>query len=37
MKITYYGHSVFVIEDKDFKAIIDPFITGNPLASCSVD
>ena len=37
MKITYYGHSAFVIEYEDFKAIIDPFITGNPLASCSVD
>ena len=37
MKITYYGHSAFVIEDKDFKAIIDPFITGNPLSRCSID
>lgn len=37
MKITYYGHSVFLIEDKNFKAIIDPFITGNPLANCSID
>lgn len=37
MKITYYGHSVFLIEDKDFKAIIDPFITGNPLTNCSID
>jgi len=37
MKITYYGHSAFIIEDKDFKAIIDPFITGNPQARCSID
>jgi len=31
MKLTYLGHSVFIIEEENFKAIIDPFITGNPL------
>lgn len=37
MKITYYGHSVVMMEDKEFKGIIDPFITGNGLCNISVD
>lgn len=32
MKITFYGHACFGIEINDKKIIIDPFITGNPLA-----
>lgn len=30
MKLTYLGHSVFMVEEGDFKAIIDPFLKGNP-------
>lgn len=30
MKITYLGHSAFMIEGANIKALIDPFITGNP-------
>ncbi len=30
MKLTFLGHSVFILEEGDFKAIVDPFITGNP-------
>jgi len=37
MKLTYYGHSVFVIEDKNFTAIVDPFIKGNSSCSQSLD
>lgn len=33
MKITYVGHSAFILEEGNFKAIIDPFITGNPMTS----
>lgn len=33
MKLTYYGHSCFGIEIKGKHLLIDPFITGNPLAS----
>ena len=33
MKITYYGHSCFGIEIKGTHILVDPFITGNPLAS----
>lgn len=30
MKLTYLGHSAFYFESGDFKALIDPFISGNP-------
>ncbi len=30
MKITYLGHSAFIIEGNNFKALIDPFVSGNP-------
>ncbi len=37
MKITYLGHSAFILEDGDFKAVIDPFISGNPMSNINVD
>src|SRR5262245_27238047 len=33
MKITYYGHSCFVMEVSGKQLLFDPFISGNPLAS----
>lgn len=36
MKITYYGHSCFLIEAGGKRLLFDPFVTGNPLAG-SVD
>ncbi len=36
MKLTYYGHSVFIIEDNNFTGIIDPFIKGNSSCSQSI-
>jgi len=33
MNITYYGHSCFGIETNGTHILVDPFITGNPLAS----
>ena len=30
MKITYFGHSAFMIKENDFTFLIDPYITGNP-------
>lgn len=30
MKVTFLGHSALLIEHKDFKALIDPFLKGNP-------
>ncbi len=33
MKVTYYGHSCFMVEVKGKKLLFDPFISPNPLAS----
>lgn len=33
MKITFYGHACFGIETGDTNILIDPFISGNELAS----
>jgi L-ascorbate metabolism protein UlaG (beta-lactamase superfamily) len=33
MKITFYGHATFGIEINGKHLLIDPFISGNPLAS----
>ncbi|MDY0780007.1 metal-dependent hydrolase [Tenacibaculum sp. IB213877] len=33
MKITFYGHACFGIQAGNTHILIDPFITGNPLAS----
>ncbi len=32
MKLTYHGQSTFLVEDGQYRVIIDPFLTGNPLA-----
>ena len=32
MKIIFHGHSCFTIEAEGKSVLIDPFITGNPLA-----
>ena len=33
MKVTYYGHSCFLIETAGKSFIVDPFISPNPLAA----
>lgn len=33
MQITYYGHSCFLLEAGGKKILVDPFLTGNPLAA----
>lgn len=33
MKLTYYGHSCFLVEAGGKRILFDPFITGNPLAT----
>lgn len=35
--IVYLGHSAFLLESSKGKILIDPFITGNPLASAPKD
>ena len=37
MRITYYGHSTFLLELEGHKVIIDPFIQGNPQCPVSLD
>jgi L-ascorbate metabolism protein UlaG (beta-lactamase superfamily) len=32
MKITYLSHSCFLVETSEYTILIDPFLTGNPLA-----
>jgi len=36
MKVTWLGHSAFLIEGKD-RILVDPYLTGNPTASTSAD
>jgi L-ascorbate metabolism protein UlaG (beta-lactamase superfamily) len=36
MKITWLGHSAFLLEGKD-RILVDPFFTGNPKASTTAD
>src|SRR5690606_12751784 len=33
MKITYLGQNCLWIETKEYKIMVDPFITGNPINS----
>jgi len=35
VKVTFIGHSCFLLESDGHKIIIDPFITGNPVAKIS--
>jgi L-ascorbate metabolism protein UlaG (beta-lactamase superfamily) len=37
MKLTYLGHSCFLVETATARLIIDPFLTGNPLAAAKAD
>jgi len=36
-KLTWFGHAAFLIETGDHKLLIDPFLTGNPVANISPD
>ncbi|MBO7711531.1 MAG: MBL fold metallo-hydrolase, partial [Lachnospiraceae bacterium] len=35
--IKYLGHACFLLDDGTYKVLVDPFLTGNPLAACSAD
>lgn len=37
MKITFLGHSAYLVEADNFKALIDPFISGNPDCDYKVE
>lgn len=34
MKIQYLGHACFLVEAKEYRVIIDPFLKGNPQSNC---
>ena len=36
-KLTFLGHSAFLVESNDHKLIIDPFLTDNPKASMAAE
>jgi len=33
MNVTFLGHSGFLLDDGNHRVVIDPFLTGNPLAT----
>jgi L-ascorbate metabolism protein UlaG (beta-lactamase superfamily) len=37
MRLTYLGHSCFLVETASTRLIIDPFLTGNPSARIQAD
>jgi len=37
MKLTYLSHSCFTVETASHRLIIDPFLTGNPLAKVKAE
>jgi len=37
MKLKFLGHSAYYVEEGNFKALIDPFIIGNPQAAMKVE
>jgi len=37
VKLTFLGHAACLIESGDHSVAIDPFLTGNPVASCAAD
>lgn len=37
MKVTYWGHACFLLETARHRLVIDPFLTGNPIAAVKAD
>ncbi len=37
MKLTFYGHSCFLLETGTHRIILDPFLTGNPKAPLTAE
>lgn len=37
MKLTYFGHSAFQLDDGEHTVLIDPFLTGNPTNTTDPD
>jgi L-ascorbate metabolism protein UlaG (beta-lactamase superfamily) len=37
LKVTFFGHSAFLLDNGKEKIVIDPFISGNPLATVKAE
>ncbi len=37
VKYSYFGHACFLLDDGKYKVLVDPFLTGNPVASVSAN
>jgi len=37
LKITWLGHACFTLDDGNQKIVIDPFLTGNPVAAVPIE
>ena len=37
VKFSYYGHAAFLLDDGTHKVLVDPFLTGNPMASIAAN
>ena len=37
VNFTYYGHSCFLLDDGQYKVLVDPFLTGNPKAAVKAE
>lgn len=37
MNLQFLGHACFLLDDGAHKALVDPYLTGNPLAAVSAD
>lgn len=37
MRLTYYGHSCFLVETTRARLLLDPYFTGNPVAPITAD
>ena len=37
LKVTWYGHATIGVETEEHYILVDPFFTGNPLASTTAD
>jgi L-ascorbate metabolism protein UlaG (beta-lactamase superfamily) len=37
VELTYFGHSAFQLTDGSTTVLVDPFLTGNPVATTSAD
>ena len=37
VKFNYYGHAAFLLDDGEHRVLVDPFLTGNPMASIAAN